>query len=75
VREEEGRNVRVVLEEVALGEAELGPEEFFQVGEADGAAVEVQLYVLGVDRKLYPSCCSALTPSLSRGERGRAVSS
>src|SRR5439155_27384879 len=48
VREEQGRDVRVVLEEVAFGEPELRPEQLAQVREPDLAVAELEDGVIAV---------------------------
>jgi hypothetical protein len=70
MRKEPGRDVGVVLEEVALGQAELGPEELLEIRKTDGAGRETDLDVVGVAGKVKLDAGSALTPALSRGERG-----
>ena len=45
VRQQDRRDVGVVLDQVALGDAELGPEQLVEVGERDLAPLDLQLRV------------------------------
>jgi hypothetical protein len=48
VWKKEGGHVGVVLEEIALGEVELGPEELLEVCQSDGASGKAEVEVLHV---------------------------
>ncbi len=50
VRQERPGDVRVVLEQVAFGQAQLGPEHLAEVGEPDFLPLERQDYVVLVTR-------------------------
>jgi len=52
MRKEPGRDLEVVLEEVALGEAQSRPEDFVEIGEMDVAAVDLDGGVVDVERNL-----------------------
>jgi len=67
MRKERGSNVRVVLEEVPFGQAELRPEQLLQVRQANGTAGEEELDVFGVRWNPHPTHGTALTPT--RGQR------
>src|SRR5205085_8395444 len=81
VREEVRRDVRVVLQEIALGDLQCFPEEFAQVGEAHFAVAEAEGDVVGVggdderfrchDAAVYSAGIFPLPP----GGRWRGVSS
>ena len=43
VRQQHGRNVDVILNEISLGNAQLGPEELVEVSELDGAVAELEV--------------------------------
>src|ERR1700682_5678826 len=40
-----GRNLEVILEQVAFGETQLGPKNLLKVGQFDGAAIDVEFNV------------------------------
>ncbi len=42
VRQQPGGNVEIILQEIALGESQVGPEDFLQVGQLDRAAFDGQ---------------------------------
>src|ERR1700730_19089904 len=49
-----GRNVEVILQEIAFGETQLGPKNLLKVGQFDGAAIDVEFgvgYIAGDFRK------------------------
>jgi hypothetical protein len=50
VWKEKWRDVGVIAEEVAFGNAEFRPKRFLEVGEADGAAFDFEVEVDGLAR-------------------------
>jgi hypothetical protein len=52
VGEEPGRDIEVILEEIALGKAELRPENLVEIGEMDVAAVDLDGGFVNIARNL-----------------------
>ena len=53
VREKDGSDIGVILEEIAFGDGVFGPEEFGQVGELNLISIDSELRFFGSVGNLY----------------------